>query len=77
MNIALDKNNHYSQKDHCSDNCNDFSDYNDITAPLDKLIMSFIGLGAHYYHVLRGAIMLYFRSIDLLRSMIISNNLNI
>ena len=32
---------HYSQKYHCNDNCNDFSDYNDIIAPLDKLIMSF------------------------------------
>ena len=30
---------HYSQKNHCNDNCNDFSDYNDIIAPLDKLIM--------------------------------------
>ena len=25
----------YSQKNHCNDNCNDFSDYNDIIAPLD------------------------------------------
>ena len=23
---------HYSQKNHCNDNCNDFSDYNDIIA---------------------------------------------
>ena len=34
-----DDNHHYSQKNHCNDNCNDFSDYNDIIAPLDKLIM--------------------------------------
>ena len=34
---------HYSQKNHCNDKCNDFSDYNDIVAPLDKLIM------LHYY----------------------------
>ena len=27
------------------DNCNDFSDYYDIIAPLDKLIMSFIAYG--------------------------------
>ena len=30
---------HCSQKNHCNDNCNNFSDYNDIIAPLDKLIM--------------------------------------
>ena len=41
-----DLNNHYSQKNHCNDNCNDFSDYNGIIAPLDKLL-------------LRGAIMLH------------------
>ena len=35
---------HFSQKNHCNDNCNDFSDYNDIIASLDKLIMSFIKL---------------------------------
>ena len=34
-----DSNDHYSQKNHCNDNCNDFSDFNDIIAPLDKLIM--------------------------------------
>ena len=39
-------NDHYSQKNHCNDNCNDFSDYNDIIAPLDKLIMSFITLSS-------------------------------
>ena len=39
-------NTHYSQKNHCNNNCNDFSDYNDIIAPLDKLIMSFISLDA-------------------------------
>ena len=32
---------HYSQKNHCNDNCNDFSDYNDIIAPLEMLITSF------------------------------------
>ena len=31
-------NNHYSQENHCNDNCNAFSDYNDIIAPLVKLI---------------------------------------
>ena len=36
-------------------NCNDFSDYRDIIAPLDKLIMSFIGL------VLRGAKISHFQ----------------
>ena len=35
---------HCSQKNHCNYNCNDFSDYNDIIAPLNKLIMSFIKL---------------------------------
>ena len=30
---------HYSQKNNSNGNCNDFSDYNDIIAPLDKLIM--------------------------------------
>ena len=30
---------HYSQKNNCNDNCNNFSDYNDIVAPLDKLII--------------------------------------
>ena len=35
----MDQNIHYSQKNHCNDNCNDFSDYNDIIASLDKLIM--------------------------------------
>ena len=49
---------HYSQRNHCNDNCNDFSDYNDIIAPLDKLIMSFIDK-THYHLVLRGAIMLH------------------
>ena len=33
------KRSRYSQKNHCNDNCNDFSDYNDIIAPLNKLIM--------------------------------------
>ena len=40
--MTLDDNIHYSQKNHCNDNCNDFSDYNDIIAPLGKLIMSLI-----------------------------------
>ena len=40
---------HYSQKNHCNDNCNDFSDYNDIIAPLDK----------QYHLVLRGGIKLH------------------
>ena len=30
---------HYSQKNHCNDDCDDSSDNNDIIAPLDKLIM--------------------------------------
>ena len=30
---------HYSQKNHWNANCNDLSYYNDIIAPLDKLIM--------------------------------------
>ena len=34
----------YSQKNHCNDNCNDFSDYNDIIALLDKLIINCITL---------------------------------
>ena len=29
----------YSQKNDCNDNFKDFSDYNDIIAPLDKLII--------------------------------------
>ena len=37
-------NNHYSQENHCNDNCNDFSDYNDIIALMDKLIINFITL---------------------------------
>ena len=32
------------RKNHCNDNCNDFSDYNGIIAPLDKLIMSYMKL---------------------------------
>ena len=44
--ITLLNNLHYSQKNHCNDNCTDFSDYNDIIATLDKLIMSFILRGA-------------------------------
>ena len=47
----------YSQKNHCNDNCNYFSDYNDIIAPLNKLMMSAIML--HYVLVLRDAIMLH------------------
>ena len=50
----LNLNYHYGQKDHCNDNCNYFSDYDDIIAPLDNLIMSLL--------VLRGAIMLHFIS---------------
>ena len=38
---------HYSQTNHCNDNCNDFSDYNDIIAPLDKRIM--FHYKWHYY----------------------------
>ena len=34
---------HYSQIYHWNDKCNDSSDNNDIIAPLDKMIMSFIG----------------------------------
>ena len=35
---------HYSHKNNCNDNCNnDFSDYNEIIAPLDKLIMLHFG----------------------------------
>ena len=30
---------HYSKKNHCNGNCNDLSDYNDIIAPLNKLVM--------------------------------------
>ena len=37
--------NHYSQKTHCNDNCNDFSDYNDTIAPLDKLMILHNGQG--------------------------------
>ena len=45
--FMIDRNDdHNSQKNHCNDNCNDFSDYNDIIAPLDKLIMSFITLSS-------------------------------
>ena len=51
--ICLQQKDHYSQKNHCNDNCNDFSDYNDIIAPLDKLTM------LHYHLVLRGSIMLH------------------
>ena len=54
-----DGNDHYRQKNHCNDNCNDFSDFNDIIAPLDKLIMSFIDK-THYQLVLRGAIMSFY-----------------
>ena len=34
--MTLDDNIHHSQKNHCNDNCNDFSDSNDIIAPLEK-----------------------------------------
>ena len=55
--LACSYNLHFSQKHHCNDNCNDFSDFNDITAALDKLIMSYDE--THYHFVLRGAIMLH------------------
>ena len=32
--------NHCSHKNHCNDNCNDFSNYYEIVAPLDRLIMT-------------------------------------
>ena len=41
--IVRDVKTHFSQKSHCNHNCNDFSDYDDIIAPLDKMIM------LHYY----------------------------
>ena len=34
---------HFGQKNNCNDNCNDFSDFNEITAHLDKLIMLYFG----------------------------------
>ena len=33
------KNGLYSQKNNCCDNCNDLSDYSDIIAPLDKVMI--------------------------------------
>ena len=50
-------NDHYSQKNHC----NDFSDYNDTIAPLDKL-------RAYKTHhlILRGAIMLHDHSTSII-----------
>jgi len=41
---GISLNTYYSQENHCNDNSNDFSDNNDIIAPLDKLIM------LHYSH---------------------------
>ena len=46
----MDQNIHYSQKNHCNDNCNDFSDYNDIIAPLEKVIMLHYHNDLNNYH---------------------------
>ena len=53
--FMIDRNDdHNSQKNHCNDNCNDFSDYNDIIGQADN---------GFYHLVLRGAIILQFISL--------------
>ena len=51
--IVRDVKTHFSQKSHCNHNCNDFSDYDDIIAPLDKMIMLHFQLGLENSHFLR------------------------